>query len=97
MSRIHFDPRNWDTVQDTIDKVNEMGCMQLGENEWGEDVTFDVCKDYDGNDALHITTYQTNGWIRHNYYYPNDYVSEELYEKGDNNVHRSNWRYPTNR
>lgn len=82
MSKIYFDPSDWDTVQDTIDKVNEMGCMQLGENEDGEDVTFDVSKDDDGNDVLHVITYQHNGWERHNYYYPNDYVSEELYKKG---------------
>lgn len=86
MSQIYFDPRDWDTVQDTIDKVNEMGCMQLGENEWGEDVTFDVSKDDDGNDVLHVTTYQSNGWERHNYYYPNDYVSEELYKRGNPDV-----------
>lgn len=78
---INFDPSDWGTVQDTIDKVNEMGCMQLGTNEIGEDVTFDVCKDEDGNDVLHVTTFQHNRWERHNYYYPNDYTVEELYHK----------------
>ena len=81
MSKIYFNPDDWSTVQDTIDKVNERGCIQFGENEYGEDVTFDVSKDTDGNDVLHITTYQHNGWERHNYYYPEEYAWEEIYKK----------------
>lgn len=82
---IYFDPSDWNTVRDTIDKVNEIGCPQLGTNEDGEDVLFDVCVDDDGYDVLHTTTFQKNKWERHNYYYPNDYRIEELYHKEHSN------------
>lgn len=78
---IYFDTTDWSTIEDTIEKVNAIGCVQLGTTADGEAITFDVCSDADGNDVLHTTVLQHNGWERHNYYHPSDYTVEEMYHR----------------
>lgn len=80
-NQIVFDSSNWDTIVDTVNKINEIGCMQLGTTSEGEPIAFDVSTDEDGEYVLHTATTQSNGWIRHNYYYLADYTVEESYEK----------------
>lgn len=80
-NQIVFDSSNWDTIVDTVNKINEIGCMQLGTTSEGEPITFDVSTDEDGEYVLHTATTQSNGWIRNNYYYLADYTVEETYEK----------------
>ena len=80
---INFNSQDWNSIKDTIDKINEIGCMQLGETADGEDITFSVVKDDDGIDCLVTEVYQENGWIRKNIYNPNDGIVEELYRKED--------------
>ena len=79
---IRFDPKDWESIRDTFEKINEVGCMQFGTTENGEDIFFDVTKD----GALHTTVLQKNGWERHNYYYIADCSVDELYKKGDREV-----------
>lgn len=79
---IRFDPKDWDSIRETFEKINEVGCMQFGTTEQGEDIFFDVTKD----GALHTTVLQNNGWERHNYYYIADCSVDELYKKGDREV-----------
>lgn len=79
--QICFDSTDWNSIQDTINKVNEIGCPQLGLTEYGEDIMFTAFKDADGYDVLHTTVLQTNGWERHNFYYTNDYIKEEMYRR----------------
>ena len=81
MSIINFDSTDWNSIRDTIAKVNEIGCVQRGATSEGEDIIFDVHTDEDGNDVLHTTLFQKNGWERHNYYHPNEYIIEEVYKK----------------
>lgn len=82
MGYIYFDSTDWSTIRDTINKVNEIGCPQLGTTDDGEDILYEVYKDEDGNDVLHTTVFQKNGWERHNHYCPRDFRVEELYRKG---------------
>ena len=77
---IKFDPTDWDSIRDTIDKINNFG-VQLGTTSEEENILFDLGKDDDGNDYLITSVFQSNRWIRKNYYYPNDYIIEEIYQK----------------
>lgn len=49
---INFDSQDWDSIRDTINKINEIGEMQFGTTDEGEDIIFDVCRDEDGDDCL---------------------------------------------
>lgn len=80
---IRLDTSDWNTIEDTINKINSIGSMQFGTNADGESIVMDVFKDEDGNDGLHLITHQNNGWDRHNYYYPGDCFVEEMYKRGD--------------
>lgn len=77
---INLDTSSYDSIQDTVNKINEMGCMQFGHSSEGEDVTMDVTSDGEG-DVLHTATYQKNGWVRHNYYHLSDGTVEETYKR----------------
>ena len=78
---INFDPTSWDSIENTISKINEIGEMQFGETEDGEDIFFDLAKDEDGNDCLVTEVFQSNGWIRKNIYNPATCRVEEMYRK----------------
>jgi len=77
-NQIRFDSTDWNSIRDTIKKINEAGCMQLGTTEDGEDIFFDVTRE----GALHTTVLQKNGWERHNYYNPYRFTVDEIYRKG---------------
>ena len=77
---INFNSRDWNSIRDTIDKINEIGEMQFGKTEDGENIIFDVVNYGDG-DCLKTEVFQSNGWIRTNIYHPEDYSIEELYKK----------------
>ena len=74
---INFDSANWDSIRDTIDKINEHGEMVVGTNSYGEMIILDVTPE----GSLHTQVTQSNGWIRHNYYDPEERIVEEMYEK----------------
>lgn len=76
-NKINFDSQDWNSIQDTYNKVNEIGCMQLGTTSEGELITFHVRYDH----ALITEVRQNNGWIRKNIYHLDDYTSEEMYYK----------------
>ena len=78
---INFDSTSWHSIEDTIAKINEIGEMQFGKTEQGEDIFFDLTKDEDGNDCLVTEVFQSNGWIRKNIYHPESCWIEEVYRK----------------
>lgn len=57
-----------------MDKYREMKPMLLGKNEDGEMVTVSIFAN-----VIAAQTFQSNHWIRKNYYY-RDGTTEELYE-----------------
>lgn len=78
---INFNSQDWDSIKDTIDKINKIGEMQFGTTYNGEDIVFDVCKDDDGNDCLVTSVFQKNGWTRKNTYNPVYGTIDETYKK----------------
>lgn len=74
---INFNSNDWNSIQDTIDKINAIGEMQFGRTEDGEFIIFDV----GANNTLITDVVQDNGWVRRNIYHPNDGTIEELYKK----------------
>lgn len=79
--QIYFDSRDWNSIRDTITKVNENGEYQAGTTSEGERIIFDVGMDEDGDDYLITVVHQKNGWIRKNCYHPSDFTIEETYCK----------------
>lgn len=77
---INFDSRDWNSIQDTIDKINEFGEMQFGKTEDDEDIFFSVAN-FGDEDCLVTEVFQHNGWVRKNIYHPKDHDIEELYRK----------------
>lgn len=78
---INFDSTSWDSIEDTIDKINDIGCLQHSKTADGESIIFDVMRDEDGNDCLVTEVFQHNGFIRKNIYCPETLQVEELYER----------------
>lgn len=77
---INFDSTNWESIEDTINKLNEAGEMQFGKTSDDEYILFDVGHNEDG-DYLITEVLQHNGWMRRNEYYPNDHSVCETYKK----------------
>jgi hypothetical protein len=80
-NNINFDSTDWNSIADTIDKINKTGEMQIGTTFDGETILFDVYCDKDGNDQLMTEVFQKNGWIRLKIYNPREYIVEELYHR----------------
>lgn len=78
---INFDSRDWDSIRDTINKINEAGEMQFGKTSEGETIIFYVAKNDDDKDILKTEVFENTGWIRTNYYDPYSFTVEELYKK----------------
>ena len=81
MAMINFDSSDWDSICDTIKKVNEIDELQYGKTSDDEDIIFDVCKDEYGNNCLKTDVFQSDGWIRTNIYNPTWYSIDEFYKK----------------
>lgn len=78
--RINFDSSDWSSIKDTTEKIKKSGIM-VGSTEDDEDIIFSV-EDYGDGDVLVTKVFQENGWVRSNYYHINDFIVEELYERG---------------
>lgn len=79
---INLDTSDWNSIEDAIKKINEIGSMQVGTTSEGETILLDVGHDGEG-DTLITEVTQKNGWIRKNIYHKADLYCEELYERGD--------------
>lgn len=77
---INFDSTNWKSIEDTINKIKEVGEMQFGKTSDGEDIFFDVGHNEDG-DYLITEVLQHNGWLRRNEYHLSDHCVCETYKK----------------
>lgn len=77
---INFDSTDWNSIQDTINKINEIGCIQLGTTSNGEDILFDVAN-FGAGDCLVTEVFQENGYIRKTIYHPDDWTVETSYRK----------------
>lgn len=76
---IYFDSQDWDSIRDTIDKINRAGELQIGETDEGETIIFDVTPE----GYLQTEVLQKNGWVRTNVYDTDDFIINETYKRGD--------------
>lgn len=78
---INFNSTDWNSIRDTINKINKIGCMQIGETSRGETITFDVTNCGD-EDCLVTEVFQKNGWIHRRVYHPSDLTVEGSHKRG---------------
>lgn len=81
LEKIVFDSKNWDSIEDTLNKLKSIGEMQFGETESGESIIFDVDKDEEDKYSLVVSVFQKNGWVRTNIYHVADRTIEEIYRR----------------
>lgn len=74
---INFDPSDWESMEDLMDKLGNSKYSYFGKNENNEDVRISI-----NTDNIVVETTQLNNWIRVNIYH-RDGTVEELYEKGE--------------
>ena len=74
MEYIKFDPTDLKGMRRLMKEHGDSETAKLGSNENGEDVAISIFKD-----RIVVVTYQSNGWIRKNIYYP-DGSREELFD-----------------
>ena len=74
--QINFDPHDWKGIAELCKRHAEFDVPWSGENDEGEHVMISV-----NEDNITVDTFQSNGWMRQNVYYPKDYTVEELYKK----------------
>lgn len=70
-----FNPYDMSQLTQMINMANRFDMPLVGENEDGEMVMTEATSEF-----VRIVTYQQNGWVRVNYFYP-DGTIEELYER----------------
>lgn len=71
---LYFDSRDLEGMRKIMDDYHSYEYPFIGKNQDGEDTTLAVFKD-----TIVLLTYQSNRWVRKNYYY-RDGSSEETFE-----------------
>lgn len=84
----NFDSTSWDSIRAMIALINKLGTILSGTTVGGAFIVFDLTQYKDDEhkvdyDILHTRVFQSDGWVRHNYYDPKDYTVEETFEKED--------------
>lgn len=74
---VNFDSQDWNSIRDTINKINMIGELQIGTTAEGETIILDLTSD----GGLKTDVIQKNGWIRTNEYYPDTCEITETYRK----------------
>lgn len=74
MENIKFDPTNLKGMRKLMEEYGDSETAKFGSNELGEDIAISIFKD-----KIVVVTYQSNGWVRKNIYYP-DGSREEMFE-----------------
>lgn len=73
--QLDFDPDDLDQIQWLVENADRFDTKFAGENEDGEMAIIEVTGSY-----VLVKTFQSNNWIRRNYYYPDGY-REELFDR----------------
>lgn len=74
MEYIKFDPADLDGMRKLMEEYGDSETAKFGRNELGEDVSISIFRD-----KIIVVTYQSNGWVRKNIYYPDGW-SEEIFD-----------------
>ena len=73
--QLEFDPDDLEQIKQLVDNSDEFEMPLIGVNEDGESTMTEVTDKF-----VLVKTFQDNGWLRNNYYYP-DGCCEELYSR----------------
>lgn len=71
--QLEFDPDDLEQIKQLVNNSNEFETPLIGVNEDGETTMTEITSEF-----VLVKTFQKNGWLRNNYYYP-DGCCEELY------------------
>ena len=74
MEYIKFDPADLKGMRKLMEEHGDSETAKYGKNEFDEDIIISIFKD-----KIVVVTYQSNGWVRKNVYYP-DGLREELFD-----------------
>lgn len=73
-TKIIIDPTDWDSLIALMDEYGDSFSSYYGTNEEGETNRISI-----NPDCIVVETYQSNGWVRRNYYH-RDYTIEEIFD-----------------
>lgn len=74
--QIKFDSTNPEQLKKLMKEHGNSATMLLGTNSEGENVSISIFPD-----RIVLVTYQSNGWIRKNYFDENGYPNGETFER----------------
>ena len=74
--QINFDPHDWKGIAELCERHAEFDVPWSGKTDEGEHVMISV-----NEDNITVDTFQSNGRMRQNIYYPEERTVEELYKK----------------
>lgn len=72
-----LDTTNWDTIVHCLEVCKKYEFPFFGTNEKGETI---MIEDYDDT-TLKVSTFQSNDWVRKNYYNVEDFTVEEIFSR----------------
>lgn len=72
-----LDTANWDSIVHCLEVCKKHEFPFFGTNEKGETI---MIEDYNDT-TLKVSTFQSNDWIRENYYNIDDFTVEEMFSR----------------
>lgn len=72
-----LDTANWDSIEHCLEVCKGYDFPFFGTNEKGETI---MIEDYNDT-TLKVSTFQSNDWIRENYYNVEDFTVEEMFSR----------------
>lgn len=75
LKQVVFDSGDWASMRELCKKHEQYPVPLLGKTSIGEDIIIEVL-----SDRIITEVYQENGWVRKNFYYPEECTTEELFQ-----------------
>lgn len=72
-----LDTANWDSIEHCLEVCKGYDFPFFGTNKEGETI---MIEDYDDT-TLKVSTFQSNDWIRENYYNVENFIVEEMFSR----------------
>lgn len=75
LKQVVFDSGDWASMRELCKNHERYPVPLLGKTSIGEDIIIEVL-----SDRIITEVYQENGWVRKNFYYPEECTTEELFQ-----------------
>lgn len=72
--QIVFDSSDWKSMRELCKAHEKYPVLLVGKTSGDEDIMIEIL-----SDRIITEVFQENGWIRKNYYYPEECITEELF------------------